>query len=329
LGHDVREGTRRRYDDGTRFSYTQSLPEWLATIRQLEPRDVDGFFRFMELGARLFEISKETFLRRRPGDAPDLRSIRALRHLPLHYGWGNYHRTVEAHFKSPLLRQLYNRYPTYVGSSPYLSPATLAVIPYSDFLRLVLIALCGLMIEALGVSYGWPFGAYRYMDVLQPKLFSVPLVMACAWMVLVAYLKQMMRHLSLHAWAKALLAALWMTAIDLVIDPLAAHQLGYWRWTGTGAYYGIPASNFVGWFVLIFLIFCIVRREWKENYRASLIGSCIVLFFTLIALAHRLFLAGVVGLMLCALHVLIYRFSINARRHTRLFCGLYKSARNG
>jgi diapolycopene oxygenase len=121
------------YDDGTRFSYTSSLPEWLATIRQIEPRDVDGFFRFMELGARLFEVSRETFLRRRPFDPPDLRSIKALRHLPLRYGWGNYHRTVEAHFKSPLLRQLYDRYPTYVGSSPYLSPATLAVIPYIEY----------------------------------------------------------------------------------------------------------------------------------------------------------------------------------------------------
>jgi phytoene desaturase len=121
------------YDDGTRFSYTSSLPEWLATLRQLEPRDVDGFFRFMELGARLFEISKETFLRRRLIDPPDLRSIKALRYLPLRYGWGNYHRTVAAHFKSPLLRQLYDRYPTYVGSSPCLSPATLAVIPYIEF----------------------------------------------------------------------------------------------------------------------------------------------------------------------------------------------------
>lgn len=121
------------YDDGTRFTYTSVLPEWLATVRQLEPRDVDGFFRFMKLGARLFEISRETFLRRRPIDPPDLRSIKALRHLPLRYGWGNYHRTVEAHFKSPLLRQLYDRYPTYVGSSPYRSPATLAVIPYIEY----------------------------------------------------------------------------------------------------------------------------------------------------------------------------------------------------
>jgi putative membrane protein len=178
----------------------------------------------------------------------------------------------------------------------------------ADFLRLVLIALGGLMIEALGVRYGLPFGAYRYTDVLRPQLFSVPLVMACAWLVLVAYVKQMTRHFNLHAWAKALLAALWMTAIDLVIDPLAANQLGYWRWTGTGAYYGIPASNFAGWFVLSFLIFCIMRQAWKENYWTSVMGLSIVLFFTLIALAHQLFLAVGIGLMLCALHVLVSRF---------------------
>jgi phytoene desaturase len=121
------------YADGTRFTYSASMPEWLDVVRQLEPRDVDGFLKFMQLGARLYEISKETFLRRRPADPPDARSIAALRHMPLRHGWGNYHRTVRAHFKSPHLEQLYDRYPTYVGSSPYQSPATLAVIPYIEY----------------------------------------------------------------------------------------------------------------------------------------------------------------------------------------------------
>ena len=121
------------FADGVRFSYSASMPEWLDTIRELEPGDVDGFFKFMELGARLYEISKETFLRKRPFDPPDKRSLAAIRHMPLRYGWGNYHRTVAAHFKSRHLRQLYDRYPTYVGSSPYESPATLAVIPYIEY----------------------------------------------------------------------------------------------------------------------------------------------------------------------------------------------------
>jgi phytoene desaturase len=121
------------FAEGTRFTYTTSLPDWLRTLRQIEPRDADGFLDFMRLGARLFALSRETFLRRRPFERPDLRSLRALRHLPLRGAWGNYHRTVAAHFRSPLLRQLFDRYPTYVGSSPYRSPATLAVIPYIEY----------------------------------------------------------------------------------------------------------------------------------------------------------------------------------------------------
>ena len=121
------------FDDGTRFGYTSRLPEWLSTVRRLEPRDCDGFLRFMRLGARLFALSRETFLRRPPLAPPDLRSLKALRHLPLGRAWGNYHATVAAHFRSPHLRQMFDRYPTYVGSSPYASPATLSVIPYIEF----------------------------------------------------------------------------------------------------------------------------------------------------------------------------------------------------
>jgi phytoene desaturase len=121
------------FADGTRFTYSTSLPDWLWTLRQIEPRDVDGFLRFMQLGARLYALSQATFLRRPPTAAPDLASLKALRHLPLRHAWGNYHRTVAAHFRSPLLRQLFDRYPTYVGSSPYASPATLAVIPYIEY----------------------------------------------------------------------------------------------------------------------------------------------------------------------------------------------------
>ena len=121
------------FADGTRFTYTASLPEWLSTVRRLEPRDCEGFLKFMRLGARLFALSRETFLRRAPLAPPDLRSLKALTRLPLRRAWGNYHSAVAAHFRSPHLRQMFGRYPTYVGSSPYRAPATLAVIPYIEF----------------------------------------------------------------------------------------------------------------------------------------------------------------------------------------------------
>lgn len=121
------------FADGTHFTYSSDLTEWLPTLQRLEPADIDGFFRFMQMGARLYEVSKRTFLRRTPLERPRIGDLSALRRLPLRHGWGNYHRTVAEHFRSPYLRQLFDRYPTYVGSSPYCSPATLAVIPYIEY----------------------------------------------------------------------------------------------------------------------------------------------------------------------------------------------------
>lgn len=123
---------RYHFADGTSFDYPSSMPEWLATVQALEPQDVDGFWRFMALGARVFELSQATFFRNSPWTPPDRDAVRALGRIPLRGAWGNYHSTVAAHFRSPHLRQLFDRYPTYVGSSPYASPATLIVIPYIE-----------------------------------------------------------------------------------------------------------------------------------------------------------------------------------------------------
>ncbi len=121
------------YPDGTSFTYSSSLPDWFETLARIAPEDKDGFLKFLGLGARLWEVSRRTFMSRSPYDPPGKGDWEVLRHMPIRYGWGNYDRTVRAHFSSPYLRQLFNRYPTYVGSSPYLSPATLAVIPYLEF----------------------------------------------------------------------------------------------------------------------------------------------------------------------------------------------------
>jgi phytoene desaturase len=120
------------FADGTHFRCTTSMPDWLATVKQLEPRDVDGFWRFMALGARIFELSAATFFRSTPWARPDTAALKVLRRMPVRNAWGNYHQAVAAHFRSPHLTQLFDRYPTYVGSSPYRSPATLLVIPYIE-----------------------------------------------------------------------------------------------------------------------------------------------------------------------------------------------------
>jgi phytoene desaturase len=121
------------FDDGTRFTHTADLPAWLETVRRLENGDASGFLAFLSLGARLFEVSKATFFNQSPFERPDLSAAGVLRHMPLRLGWGNYDRTVRHFFHSPHLRQMFNRYITYVGSSPYRTPATLSVIPFVEY----------------------------------------------------------------------------------------------------------------------------------------------------------------------------------------------------
>jgi putative membrane protein len=176
-----------------------------------------------------------------------------------------------------------------------------------DWLGLGVAASLGFAAEVCGVKYGVLFGPYHYTEVLQPRIWGVPLVMLSAWLVLLAYTRQMLMPLKLPHWLEATLASAWMTAIDLVIDPLAAGQLGYWRWAQRGAYYGVPLRNFVGWFVVSWLILMIVRQRWQANAWARYIGLSITLFFTAIALSYGLWLAGGAGVALCVAHFVLTR----------------------
>ena len=177
----------------------------------------------------------------------------------------------------------------------------------SELAPLLVASLLGFVAEVIGVRSGFLFGDYTYTDTLTPQLFGVPVVMASAWMVLVAYIRQALLILDLSAWVESLIAALWMTAIDLVIDPLAAGPLNYWQWAGAGAYYGVPARNFVGWFTVSLLIFglnaVLFGRGGQSDSHAFMVGLSIILFFTVIALAHGLILAGIIGIALCLLHL--------------------------
>lgn len=122
-----------RFADGTRFTHTADLPAWLDTVRRLENGEASGFLRFMELGSRLFDISRATFFKQSPFEFRSPPPAGALRRLPGFRAWDRYERTVRHYFRSPHLRQMFNRYTTYVGSSPWRTPATLSVIPYLEY----------------------------------------------------------------------------------------------------------------------------------------------------------------------------------------------------
>lgn len=120
------------YADGSRITVPARVELWLETVREIAPLDVAGVRRLHELGERIYRLSEGTFFRNHPLLPQGPPSIGSLRALPLRHAWGNYARTVARFVKDTRLRRIYNRYPTYVGSSPYRCPATLLVIPYIE-----------------------------------------------------------------------------------------------------------------------------------------------------------------------------------------------------
>ncbi len=171
------------------------------------------------------------------------------------------------------------------------------------------VALAGFVIETIGVRFGVPFGQYTYTDVLQPQLVGVPVVMGLAWMALVAFACDFAARLHLPPWPAAAFAALLTTATDLVIDPLATNQFGYWTWVQEGIYYGIPFTNFIGWFVTGLLACRLLGTSRQPNFWAGFVGTAIIFFFALIALANSLFPVALIGFGLCAAQISVLRRS--------------------
>lgn len=138
-------------------------------------------------------------------------------------------------------------------------------------------ALISLIAEALGASTGILFGNYSYTDQLGYKLFGlVPWLIPIAWCSML-YLAWHVAWGSVKPHAPRFIsqalhittAALAITAWDLSLDPRMV-QDGYWVWHQGGPYFGIPISNYVGWFVTALVIFGVWSIGWIDH---SMINS--------------------------------------------------------
>ena len=173
--------------------------------------------------------------------------------------------------------------------------------------------LVGFLFEWIGLSGGWLFSEYAYTDVLAPRLAGVPLVMASAWMVLAAYVHDLLADRRWPPGARIVAGAALLTTIDLVIDPLASGPLGYWQWALAGAFHGVPARNFAGWFAVgaVTLTLLHVVAPGGAGHRTTrAVGLSIVLFFTVLAVSFGLMASAGAGVAVCAVHLWLSRAGV-------------------
>ncbi|NTV65744.1 MAG: phytoene desaturase [Oscillochloris sp.] len=121
------------WPDGTTFNAWQRLPQLIQEVERLSPRDVPNLLRFLAYAANIYDAVADNFLLKPFDGISELLTPRLLRDGPKIDSLRSVDAAVRAHFRSPYLRQIFNRYATYNGSSPYLSPATFNVIAYIEF----------------------------------------------------------------------------------------------------------------------------------------------------------------------------------------------------
>lgn len=125
---------RYRWPDGACFETYQSLPALVTEIARLEPRDVGGFLRFLAYAHGIYAAVADPFLFNPPDDWRALIGPAWLRDTWKIDPLRTVDQAVSSFFTSPYLRQVFNRYATYNGSSPYRAPATLNTIPVVELL---------------------------------------------------------------------------------------------------------------------------------------------------------------------------------------------------
>ncbi len=130
----------------------------------------------------------------------------------------------------------------------------------------------GILVELIGTRTEWVFGRYHYSEDFGPKLFRrVPVFVPLMWCVL-TYMGFWVTKLLLVPQASQSIvrrgtfiisAAFIVTLWDIVADPMVVHDSGrnWWSWEKKGKFYGVPLTNFAGWFVtaaLIYILFFIL-----------------------------------------------------------------------
>ena len=137
-----------------------------------------------------------------------------------------------------------------------------------------LILVISWAVEHIGATTGFPFGSYTYTDVLQPQVLGVvPLAIPFAWLLIVVAAVGVAERIlnrdgkpindrQLHS-TRVLTAASFALLLDVTIEPFAVYINRYWVWSNaeSGFYYGIPASNFVAWWITSLILSWILLHQ--------------------------------------------------------------------
>lgn len=131
---------------------------------------------------------------------------------------------------------------------------------------LVAVVVIGWSYESLSIATGFPFGDYYYTDGMGAKIGQVPFAIMPSYFAF-GYLSWSLATVLLgkrdngvsgsDTWALPIVSSFVMVMWDVCMDPLCSTLLGEWVWEDGGPYFGVPLSNFMGWFLTVFTFYVV------------------------------------------------------------------------
>jgi 1-hydroxycarotenoid 3,4-desaturase len=124
---------RHAWADGSRLDLYSNVERSADAIgRFAGAREADGYRRFAKRAQRIYETLRDSFIAGPRLGPIELSARVGLGHIGGISAFTTMGRALQDHFRDPRLRQLFGRYATYCGSSPFLAPATLMLIAHVE-----------------------------------------------------------------------------------------------------------------------------------------------------------------------------------------------------
>jgi len=149
------------------------------------------------------------------------------------------------------------------------SALTHSVLSYgwkATFAFLVICLGITFAVENIGVATGIPFGEYHFgVGAQLPHIGAIPIIVGPLWFGMGYFSFSVARTVlgdfdrnpkgKLQLIALPLVAAFVMTQWDLVMDPPESTIAKAWIWHNGGSDFGVPLSNYFGWFLTSWLFY--------------------------------------------------------------------------
>ena len=123
------------WEDGTRFTAKSTKEEFIKEAATVFSEDEKRVSRYLNRNKRKYDLTAPLFLQRslhKWSSYLSVKTIVALLNMHRLDVFNTLNGVNKTHISHPKLVQLFNRYATYNGSSPYLTPGIMSMIPHLE-----------------------------------------------------------------------------------------------------------------------------------------------------------------------------------------------------